>query len=79
MAGGRKATGKVRWKPSRTVRNFLALHSLRWRAVKPDTDYDDFDVEVYRGKTRIAHLQTKWKDQTIMFEIEWGLEHNNGS
>lgn len=37
MDGGRKVTGKVKptlWRPTRAIRNFLALHSLRYRTNK---------------------------------------------
>lgn len=37
MAGGRKTAGKVKptlWRPTRAIRNFLALHSLRYKTNK---------------------------------------------
>lgn len=63
---------RKRWRPSRAVRNFMALHSLYWRRTKGGSDYDDFDVEVYRVvggdaftryEQRIAHLMLGIRDE----------------
>jgi hypothetical protein len=37
------------------------------------SEYDDFDIEIYRGDIRVAYVMRKWNDITIMTEVEWGL------
>lgn len=61
MARGRKAPGPLSlWRPNRTIRNFLALHSLRYRTNKVG------GVEVYSNTEILCEFGSQMTHDRVL-------------